>query len=340
MANELRIVGTFNYVDGKFVTVDSDSNKTRFRQHLPVYIPAEQISKYYPLKTGSVIRIGGLMNYLDIKAGLVLPFSKGKRIVLEAMPGQIVFIEVKTGDRRIPGIYTQTPYGFHSDWLSFINKKAADKTAMTVTLAEWEVQFLVGVVAGASWKGLTVVIGVDLFEESVTHKKTKATKDAVRVLQILYAFHKELKLIAPVLTSVIFDTMWLMGIKGQIQYLPSTMANDPKVAARASGTIVAQLGKKSLEQRLTVTSILWTIISQLAIKGALTIPAAAGKTVNQLTSKEPQDIVNNLEQTLKSVDVVMSTQEKIAILNEIAENPVEIGKIFQRMVADLRNPPK
>jgi hypothetical protein len=335
MKNEVRIVGTFEYQDGKFVSVDH--NRRTFNSHKPVPIPVDQIQNYYPLKLSSVVNVGNPLNQLALKAGVSYPAASGhNRIIIEATKDKILFVSYSDA-KSAPGFYIQSPNGFHQDWLDLVLLDAARHTAPAVTLAEWEVQFLVGVIAGVGWRGLAAVVGVDVFEEAITQKKTKATKDAIRMLQILLAFRKELQPVAPTLTSVVSDLMWLSLLKGQKQFLASEMANDPKVAARAAGTISAQLGKQALDQRLTATSFIWTILSQVGIKGALTIPAALSKTVSKLSSSDPKDIASNIEDALKSVGVVLSPAEIAEIIRELEANPVKIAQIFSKMVLELHS---
>lgn len=35
-------------------------------------------------------------------------------------------------------------------------------------LLDWQIQFLVGAIAGVSWRGLAPVVGVDALEEAIT----------------------------------------------------------------------------------------------------------------------------------------------------------------------------
>lgn len=337
MKNEVRIVGTFEYQDGKFVSVDH--NRRTFDAHKPVLIPAGQIGNYYPLKTSSSIKVGAALTSLTLKSGEIYPTTMGKRVIIEVTKDRVIFVE-QLNTQKSPAFYIQTPHGFHLNWLDVIRRDAANKTAGAVILAEWEVQFLVGVVAGGSWKGLAAVIGVDILEESMTQKKTRATKEAVRVLQILLAFRKDLRAVAPTLTNVISDLMWMTLLRGQQQFLVSEMAKDPKVAARAAGTIAAQLGKQAMDQRLTVTSFIWTILSQVGIKATLTVPAALSKTVEKLSTSDSASIVTNIENALKTVDVILSPAEKAEIIKEIEANPVKIASLFAKMISDLNAPLK
>jgi len=66
MGSQLRIVGTFNYVDGKFVSIDT--NRQDFNQGKAIPIPVDQIQKHYPLKAHSSITVGGLLNNLTLKS--------------------------------------------------------------------------------------------------------------------------------------------------------------------------------------------------------------------------------------------------------------------------------
>lgn len=102
------------------------------------------------------------------------------------------------------------------------------------------------------------------------------------------------------MTPVISDLKWLTLLRGQQQFLVSEMAKDPKVAARAAGTIAAELGKQAMDQRLTVTSFIWTMLSQVGIKARLTVPAALSKTVDQLSSTDSASIVTNIEKCVEN----------------------------------------
>ncbi len=182
-----------------------------------------------------------------------------------------------------------------------------------------------------------MVVGVDILEEAVTSQKRQAIRQLVKVLKILGKARTRLKVIAPVLESVLFDLLWFSLLKGQYTHLFGVAASDPKVAARAAGTISVQLGRKALDSRLTVTSVLWTLVMQFAIKLATSIPAAANATVNQFKDTDSiQEFKVNLDSSLHSVGIVMSDTEKNAIVKEIKAYPKEIAEIFKNMVNDMK----
>jgi hypothetical protein len=139
---------------------------------------------------------------------------------------------------------------------------------------------------------------------------------------------------------VVFDTLWFTLLKGQAQFLLPTMANDPKVASRAAGTIAVQLGRKALDQRLTVSSIIWSALSQLAIKGVLSVPATMSNTINNIKSTDPETVLKNVDTAHKSLEVVLSESEKNTILKELKDNPIKIASIFGKIIMDLKTPPK
>ncbi len=335
MGEEIRIIGTFHHVDGKFVSIDA--NRRNFNKGLAISIPFDQIKNYYPLKTHSVFNIGGLLNGITLKSGETYPAPDAKRVILEATHDRVIFVEIKKYSK--PGLYIQTPSGFHQDWLDFIRLNSAKSLEATRVLAEWEVQFLVGVVAGTSWKGLALVIGVDVFEEAITKKKSKATKDAVRTLQVLFKTKRELKQVAPTLESVLSDLVWMSLLKGQANYLAPTMLNDPKIAARAAGTIVTQISTQALDQRLTISSFIWSILTQVGTKAALTVPAALSKTVESFSPSSPAAAVEKIQEMFSSLNIVLSDSEKKAIIKELSDNPDKIRKIFLRMNQEMKAPP-
>lgn len=337
MTSQMRIVGTFNLVDGKFVS--TDKNRSDFNAGKAVPIPADQIASYYPLKTAASITVGGTLNRLTLKAGESYPVPNGKRIILEATSEHILFTEVFNKKPKL-GLYIQSPIGFHQTWLDYIRRSTADNLQATQILAEWELQFLIGVLAGTSWKGLSAVIGMDLFQEAITKQKRKATTSAIRTLQVLFSFKRELRPIAPTLESVISDMLWVSLLKGQTQHLLPTMANDPKVASRAAGTIVTQLSTQALNSRLTVSAFIWTIVSQLGTKALLTMPAAISETANSFQPSTPEAVVEKIKELVSTLGIVLSDTEKTYIFNELKENPQKIRAIFARMVADLKNLPR
>lgn len=337
MTSQMRIVGTFNLVDGKFVSIDK--NRSDFNAGRAVPVPVRQIASYYPLKTTSSISVGGTLNRLILKAGENYPVTNGKRIILEATNEHILFAEASSA-KPILGLYIQSPNGFHQAWLDYIRRNAVHSLQAAQVLAEWELQFLIGVLAGTSWKGLSAVIGMDLFQEVITKQKRKATTSAVRTLQVLFAFKSELRQVAPVLESVISDMLWVSLLKGQGQHLLPTMANDPKVASRAAGTIVAQLSNQVLNSRLTVSAFIWTIVSQVGTKALLTVPAALSETVNSFQPSSPEAVADKIKELVSTLDMVLSDAERNAIVRELSANPLKISAIFTRMLAEVKSLPR
>lgn len=335
MTGPIRILGTFNYEDGKFVSVDK--NRKNFNRHRAIEIPYREIANYYPINTISRAVAGGGLNFVTVKAGETYPVVGGRRIVIEAKPESILFVFV-SDKKKLPRLFMQTPSGFHSDWLAYVQNLAASRLAATVVLAEWEIQFLAGVCAGIGWKGLAFVVGMDVFEEAVTGEKRKATRELVKVLRILGKTKIRLKKVAPTLESVISELLWFSLLKGQYNHMIHVMAHDPKIASRAAGTITVQLSKQAIDKRLTVTSVLWSICMQFAIKATTSIPAAAKATVDQF--KDSGDIEKfkaNLDRTLHSVGIVMSDKEKKMIVEEIKSQPEIIAEIFKDMSDEMKS---
>lgn len=97
MKNEVRIVGTFEYQDGKFVSVDH--NRRQLNAHKPVPIPASQIENYYPLKLSSTVSVGNPLNQLTLKPGVAYPGGR-QRIIIEATKDKVLFVAFTDAKRN------------------------------------------------------------------------------------------------------------------------------------------------------------------------------------------------------------------------------------------------
>jgi hypothetical protein len=236
--------------------------------------------------------------------------------------------------------YLQKPSGFHQAWLDTVRLKAAQKLKPVATLAHWEVEFLIGCIAGLGWKGLALVIGTDIIREAATQSKTDSVKKTIRTLQVIYKFKKELREVAPTLESVISDTIWLSLLRGQGEHLLPATLQDPQSAARAAGTITAQLDRKRINERLTASSIIWTLCSQLGFKAVAKIPEAASRTINEYDISTPEELASTVAKVAGTLSITI-TEEKLAKISlEITRNPEEIAAIFRRMIKAMKLPPQ
>ncbi len=257
MSIPMRIVGTFKYEDGKFVSAESiDKNRNDFNHHKTVSIPTKDIAQYYPMNLRSRVKVGSALNQMTLVAGETYFVPGGRRIILEAKNQHILFIFNSNNKIEPPGFYIQSPQGFHQEWLDLVRISASKNLQGARILAEWEIQFLVGVVAGASWTGFAIVIGMSFLEEAITGKNRKAVTDLITMIDVLTKHQERLKKVAPTLESVLVGMFWLTLLKGQQEHLIPTMAKDPKMAARAAGTIAAKLGNQALDGRLTAASVI------------------------------------------------------------------------------------
>ncbi len=337
MGSQLRIVGTFELKDGKFVS--SNTNKQAFLDGNPIQVPVDQISKYYPLDTRSKVTVGTLLNQLTLAAGETYHVPGGRRVILEAKSHQVLFLSI-TDNKALPRFYLQKPSGFHQAWLDTIRLKAASSLKPVETLAQWEVEFLTGCIAGLGWKGLSLVIGSDILQEALNQRKTESIKRTVRTVQVIFQFKKELREVAPTLESFISNTLWLTLLKGQGNHLLPATLQDPKAAARAAGTIAVQLDRKAVNNRLTASSIIWTICSQFGVKAVVKIPDAVSRTIEEYDISSPENLVSTVEKVTSTLDITLSKEERQAITTEVTTHPKEIAAIFSRMIKALALPPQ
>lgn len=337
MGKQLRIIGTFELKNGVYTSVAS--NRRAFEEGHPVQVPIGQISRYYPLDTRSKTVVGNPLNQLSLIAGETYFVPGEKRIILEAKQHQILFVSI-ADNNSLPQIYLQKPSGFHQAWLDTVRLKAAHRLKPAATLAHWEVEFLIGCVAGLGWRGLALVIGTDIIREATTRSKTDSINKTIRTLQVIYQFKKELRDVAPTLESVISDTIWLSLLRGQGEHLLPAMLQDPQSAARAAGTITVQLDRKRINERLTTSSIIWTLCSQFGLKATAKIPDATSKTIKEYDISTPEALANTVIKVAEERHITISEEKLGKISQEATRNPEEIAAIFTRMIKTMKLPPQ
>ena len=72
----------------------------------------------------------------------------------------------------------------------------------------------------------------------------------------------------------------------------------------------------------------------------MSVPAAISKTVDSYQQTDPKAIVDNIEKTLLTINVILTDKKKQAIQQEIANNPKKIADIFTTMLKNLQTPPR
>lgn len=285
----------------------------------PIELTKKQIASI-TLDPAFRVRVGGIWGWIE--GGKNYRTHMGKVLVLEASNLQVFFL-VTEGTKK-NRIYAQPTTGFIGDIRSYPATKAGLKALGMAKLAVLEVNLILGVVSAVSGVGFVVVLGTDILQFMINNKQNfpKWRGAISAVLRV----RKRMKQLAPTLYDRVFDAALLAAWRGVYATLgiagkelpgniPDSAANDPKIVGRGLGAIVGKVGKNMLAQRLTVLSVIITLLLQIIMGALKAVPGAVKISVDKrkITAKEIID-------SLKKVGVSIRNRDVQAILDEIEKN--------------------
>jgi hypothetical protein len=272
----------------------------------------------------SKVYLGGIWG--TAKAGQTFLASDGQRLILSAIPTDILYLLIPTGAVQ-GGIYRQSVKGFFIEINTYSVIEGARRALPMARLAEIEMQIIMGITAATSWVGFIAVVGSDMSKFLLENKDNFSKW--YRIVEVAWEVRSTLKRVAPTLYEKLFDTV-LTGLVKEI--LPNTPENiNAEAAARMVGILLGKLGKRALESRLTILSIVWTILLEVTKKCLAQVPKTMKATVGEY--KESADkVIRNLQ----SIGAQISPAEMQRIYDEISRNPREIKDALERVVSVSR----
>jgi len=303
---------------------------------VPIEIPQGQLIQHKPFNTSTQVRIKNFIwANTPIKPGVTFLTSQGSRLVLEARQNRIIYLLVRSNTSGQNKVFKQSANGFINDVVMFPFEDAGRKLQTVKTLAEYEVQILIGVLSTTGWTAFAIVMGVDVFQFFINNKNSLPRWPGM--LQALLRTNNDLKLYAPTLRSKLIQSTLLVALegsefsvsgKGEVGgKLTEAAINDPKIAGRGMGIIAGKLGPNILNGRLSVLSAVWAVLLTVVTKAAASIPGAIGlaKTeVGALGIADKVAFTNELLNLVKRADIKLSQADAEKIIEEVARHPREI----------------
>ncbi len=350
--SDYRIVNTFRMATEKEKALSG--GKSQFTTKT---IPAKKTLSIRPIDISSSLREyqpvdvfgrysenrGMMWGKITLEAGDVWEDWDGQRLVIEATHRRVIYL--KHGGTGAGHIFLQSPKHFITNVaVDTMNRKAAQKTAITKRFAEWEMHFVTGFLGAAHWVGLVSVFGMDIFQQVVGERKRngayrESSKDIIEVDQ-------ELKAISPVFRQKLLEIL-IGGIKSKpgekaktfIQTLPADMIKDDKTTGRIAGAIAAKFIVNPANKNLAFYFVFQTITTQIATKSITKIPGALGHTLSEsfkklvpnvkdldpANPKDRQVLLNHLVDSFKQLGVNVTPTEAQSIYEEIRLNPIRIA---------------
>ena len=280
----------------------------------PFVLSPTQVNEVIPANDDSQLLIGGRWGYA--KKGQTCMATDGLRVVLWAGHLGVFYVLVNELSPCNGISYFQTPKGFIDEVKTFPFIDAARRATPIAKLAEYEMQFLMGVCSCVSSVGFVTVMGTDALKFVLKNKDNFARWS--KAVSVCFRVRDILKEHTPTLYEKILDLVLLSawgGLKSIGGNLPEAMATDPMISARGAGVLVGKLGKKVMAQRLSALSVIWTILWTVLTKVASSIPGAL-----KLTVSDQQQNAEQIVAALGSIGVPISDKEARKIIEEIMRN--------------------
>lgn len=302
-----------------------------------------------PLNTSSKVIIPNMFwRNTPIAAGVVFLTSQGKRFVLEANSTRVLYVLLNPASRGNNKLYTQVTKGFMADVVYYPVEEAGRRLQITRKIAEYEMQFIIGIFSVTSWGAFSAVLGMDVLEFTVKNQ-SKFPKWA-RIIKAAMQTRQDLKKFAPVMyDKLVYSTLLIAwnGTKfagskpGEVsEALANAAIHDPKVAGRGGGIIAGKLGIKVMSGRITVLSAVWTILSTTASKALSAIPGAIESATAAFKDKQLRDKVQVADQILKIIkgsNIQITKEETMTIVTEIYDHPRELADSLSNLAKAFKD---
>ena len=257
------------------------------------------------------VNVGGIWG--TIRAGHNYWGPYGIRQVIHADAFSIIYFQ--KGD-----LWVQEVNNFRDDLRMSPAHKGTKGALGIANLMEFEVNLLLGIVAGSSVAGFLTVIEIDIFKFLLTNRDN--FEKWYRMIKAILKARSILKTMAPILYEKVFDgflkQLWSSTSSG----MPAALSK-PENAGKLTGLMIGKFGNKLMSIRFTVLGGIWIIFSTMATKLITSVPSAIN-----IKAMEYKKIAQDLIDQLKEMDVSISQKDIQNIFREIEKNPREIKKVF------------
>ncbi len=262
------------------------------------------------------VQIGGIWG--TIRPGQNYQATDGLRQVVD-VGGYLIFYYQNNA------LWGQQTQSFIDEIRTYPLIRGAQRAVGMAKLAEFQVNMLLGIVAGSSGIGMLAVVGVDIFKFLVMNKDN-FNKWLIQ-MQAFLKVRERLKAKAPILYEKIFEMflkqLWIATKKN----IPAA-TTQPHVVGKLIGIMLGKFGKAAVRSRLTILGTIWIILSNVTSKIITSTPSAI-----RITSGAYKQLAIDLLSQLRKIGITISEREAQQIFQEIAKHPNEIRDIFRELQA-------
>ncbi|GAB1262188.1 hypothetical protein [Aurantivibrio plasticivorans] len=306
----------------------------------PVEIKPGKLAQYQPLNTKTQLRINNFVwANTPIKPGVTFLTSQGARLVLEANNSRVIYVIVSQG-ADLNKVFSQPARGYINDVVTYPFEEAGRNLQTTKKIAEYEVQFLIGMMSTTGWLAFIAVLSTDVLHFCV--KNSGNFSYWKQAFQASLKANADLKQYAPMLRKKLLHSAFLAALEGTnfavseagdfTGNLAEAAINDPNIAGRGAGIIAGKITPSLLEGRLTALSACWTILATVATKAASAIPGAlagVAEDVSKLPLEDKAALARELVAAIRQSDIHLSESEAQTIVDEVTDHPLELAKVLK-----------
>jgi len=266
------------------------------------------------LDTGTMLNIGGIWG--TVKSGQTWIASDGRRFVWSANGLQVVY--------SIDGkFFAQGSQGFINEVRTHPFIAGVSSAEPLVRLAQIEVSFLMGLLAGASTAGFVIVVGTEVAEFVIENRDEFSVW--YHQLEAVLKARALLKAHAPVLYDKVFNAVLKQVYKDVKGNIPDAVT--PQIVFFGVGVIVGSVGKKITKGKFTVLALVLVVLEQLAVRLLLGVVPKAIK----ITEAEYRKMADEIIAQLRTAGVAIHDNDLQAIVKEIQSHPIEVKKALDMM---------
>jgi len=351
-------------------TGNNNQNRDLNKGANPRLVTQSEFASMQPLNTTTKVKIPNII-WLNapIEAGIVFATSQGNRFVLEANTVRVLYILQNPRSPNNNKLFVQPTNGFMADVMYFPYEDAGRNLQVTKKIAEYEIQFIIGIFSVTSWTAFTIVLGTDVTEFLV--KNNENLPRWKRIVVACAETRTTLKQYAPTLyNKLVYSTLLIAwegtkfatdtgsasvhannnaantgraaghGVSKVAGSLADAAIQDPKIAGRGAGIIVGKIGLQAANGRITVLSVVWTVLFTVATKALSAIPGAVSTAVGSLKDsslKEKAEVARQLLDIIKNSDIKITKEEAETIVSEVYAHPKELAKSLENLAKAFKD---
>jgi hypothetical protein len=262
------------------------------------------------LDPGTVLYAGSTVG--QVRSGETWTVSDGPRLVWSADSRRVIYSQRGK-------FYEQSSRGFEAEVRTSHAVEGGRRAEFMARIAEVEMKFLMGVVAGSSGLGFAAVVGPELamwyYRNRDNFEKWQRQLDSVLRVRAFLKKH----------TPTLYDRVFNALLRQYLSKIPDAITAE--TVAFAAGVILGEVGEKLAAGKFSILWLVWAVVWQIGKRFVLDVSYPAYKLTEDEYRKLAQEIISKLREGGVTID--QATVKKI--VEEVKHHPKEIKEAFDML---------